>query len=50
MSKKIKCNNHDLLLVIPQNDEEHVQLISQVTDLLAHLKDNPECKFKEIVI
>lgn len=50
MSMKIKCNNHDLLLVIPQNDEEHVQLISQVTDLLTHLKNNPECKFREVLV
>jgi len=50
MAKKISCNNHDLLLVIPQNDEEHVQLISQVTDLLAHLKNNPQCRFREVLV
>ena len=48
MGLKVKCNNHDMFLVIPQNEQEHVELISQVTQLLDHLKENPECIFKEM--
>ena len=48
MSLKVKCVNHDLDLVIPQSEQEHIELVSQVTLLLDHLKENPECKFKEM--
>ena len=48
MSQKVRCNNHELFLIIPQNDQEHMELISHVTQLLEHLRMNPECKFREV--
>lgn len=48
MSLKVRCNNHNLSLVIPQTEQEHVELVSQVTLLLDHLKENPDCRFKEM--
>lgn len=48
MSLRVQCNNHDLSLIIPQTEQEHIELISQVTLLLDHLKENPECRFKEM--
>ena len=50
VSLKVKCCNHDLFLAIPQNEKEHVELISQVTLLLEHLKENPDCIFKETLL
>lgn len=48
MSCKIKCQNHDLTLIIPQDDVEHARLISDVSQLLSHIQNNPNCVFEEI--
>ena len=44
------CNIY--VIISPQYPtyEEHLQLISQVTDPLTHLKDNPKCRFREVLV
>jgi len=49
MVKTIKCINHELVLCIPTNDEEHIEYVSQITKLLTHLSENPKCKFVEAI-
>jgi len=48
MSRKIKCNNHELVLLIPVTDDEHLELISQITKLLSHIQEFPSCVFSEV--
>lgn len=49
LSLKIKCNNHELVLLLPENDLEYVELVSQISELFLHIKDNPTCKFEELL-
>ena len=48
MSYKIKCNEHKLVLLIPENDLENAELVSQVTKLFSHLSQFPNCKFEAV--
>jgi len=51
MSLKVKCKVHqELVILLPENDSEHIELVSQVTKLFTHLQDNPKCNFKEVKI
>ena len=48
LTRKVKCIAHNLVLLLPETDSEHVELVTQVTKLLQHLNENPSCKFQEI--
>ena len=45
MSKVVKCN-HELVVILPESDEEHIKLVEQVTKLFSHLKEYPDCIFR----
>jgi len=47
MSMTVKCS-HNLILVLPETDEEQIKFVSQVSDLFEHLQIFPDCKFRRI--
>ena len=48
--KKIFCENHDLIIRIPEKDSEFIQLVTETIKLFDHLKNFPKCKFSEVSI
>lgn len=47
MSTVVKCN-HDLVVILPESDEEHVELVEQISKLFSHLKEYPDCIFRRL--
>jgi len=45
MTMKVICK-HNLVLVLPVEQFEHTTLVSQVSELLKHLEQFPDCKFR----
>ena len=47
LSKLVKCK-HDLVVLLPETEIEHIDLAEQISKLFSHLKSFPNCKFRQV--
>ena len=48
MCQEVECKKHNIRLRLPQSDNEYTELSDDVSQLVSHLSDNPNCHFEMV--